>query len=67
MSDIIHDLATNTKHVIDLAAFLMAIGGILDYMPKIAALMSVIWLAMQMTTWIRHRKWKAPSTIGDEK
>ena len=52
------------KHIIDLLAFMTAIGGILDYMPKIAALMSVIWLMMQMITWVRHKKWQKPT--GDK-
>lgn len=55
---------TTEKHIIDLLAFMTAIGGILDYMPKIAALMSVIWLTMQMITWVRHKKWQKPT--GDK-
>ena len=43
------------KHGFDLASFAIAAGALLDAMPKVAAVMSVIWLGMQIYDWIAKK------------
>jgi hypothetical protein len=52
---------TTDKHIIDAIAFMTALGGILDYVPVVASLLSIVWLLLQIFTWFRHKKWRLPT------
>lgn len=43
------------RHFMDWAAVGAAVGSFLNWMPKVAALFSAIWLALQIYSWIEKR------------
>ena len=52
------NLSDAAKHVVDGAAIGATIATIAGWLPPIAALMSIVWLGMQMYTWCASRKWE---------
>lgn len=46
----------NAKHGFDAASVLITVGALVDAMPKVAAVMSVIWLGMQIWDWIQKKR-----------
>jgi len=56
--------AQNTTTVIDVAAGSVAVGTIMEWLPPLAALLTVVWLAIRLYEYIRWvrkgRKGQAP-------
>lgn len=49
---------TALKHILDVVSFAAVIGSLAQILPPIAALMSMIWIGMQMYAWVIDRKEK---------
>ena len=43
------------KHVLDAAAAAVAIGTVAQILPSVAALLSIVWLSLQIFGWIEAR------------
>lgn len=43
------------KHLLDAAAAAVAIGTIAQILPSVAALLSIVWLTLQIFGWIENR------------
>lgn len=48
-------MTEHTKHWIDAASILTAVGTILNWMPQIAALLSVVWMCIRLYEWAEQR------------
>lgn len=49
-----HELNESVRHGLDAAAAIVAIGTIAQWLPPIAALFSIIWLAIQIFDRFKH-------------
>lgn len=63
MIDPVSHLGEGTKHVLDTISVFAVIGTLAQILPPIAALFTILWLSMQMFSWIEARleKRKTPS------
>jgi hypothetical protein len=43
MKDVIDHVSEPTKHVVDALSILTVLGTLMDYLPAVAALLSIIW------------------------
>ena len=48
---------TNVRYALDAAAGGTAIATVAGWLPPVAALFTIIWLAMQMYGWVRRKDW----------
>lgn len=46
------------KQCLDWAAVGVAIGAVASWLPPIAAMFSIVWLAMQMYDWVKNKQQK---------
>lgn len=46
------------KSLVDWSAVAVGIGVFADLLPKIVGVFTLIWLGMQMWTWLVNKKWK---------
>ena len=44
--------------VCNVVALVVTVATIADWLPPIAALFSIVWLGMQMATWIINKRWR---------
>lgn len=50
--------AETARHVLDAAAVGTTVLALLDYAPKAAAVLSIIWLGIQIYAWAEKRWWR---------
>jgi len=43
MKDVIDHVSEPTKHVVDALSILTVLGTLMDYLPAVAALLSIVW------------------------
>lgn len=48
MKDIFHELSEPTKHLIDLASVATVLGTLVDMLPSVAALFTIVWTAIRI-------------------
>ena len=59
MSDKLYQVAPILKHGVDAGAAGIAWTAFFtDIMPAIAVTLSVIWISLQIFTWVLHKKWR---------
>ena len=51
---ILEHLNEPVRHTLDAAALVLTIGAIANVLPKVAALFSIIWLAIQIFDRLKH-------------
>lgn len=51
--------ADTIKHVGDGASFLIALGALVDLLPSVAALLSIVWLSIQISQSARFAQFSA--------
>jgi hypothetical protein len=56
--DLLNQLITFVKHLLDVASYTVALGVIVQILPVTAAAMSIIWLSLQIFTWFRRKSWQ---------
>jgi len=49
------DMQEHTKHVLDTVSGLTAFGAIMNFLPAIAALLSIIWYCIRIYEWINSK------------
>jgi hypothetical protein len=52
--NVLDQMSEGGKHTLDAAAAIVAVGTIAQWLPPIAALFSIIWLAIQIMDRIKH-------------
>ena len=55
---IVSQLGEGTKHVLDTLSVFAVIGTVAQILPPVAALFTIVWLGMQMFSWIEARRKK---------
>lgn len=48
-------LGDGVKHLLDTAAAFVALGALVKFLPSLASLLTVIWMAMRIYDWIEAR------------
>ena len=48
MKDVFNELSDNSKHILDLASFATVLGTLVDMLPSIAALFTIVWTAIRI-------------------
>ena len=48
MKDVFHELSDNSKHILDLASFATVLGTLVDMLPSIAAVFTIVWTAIRI-------------------
>lgn len=48
MRDIFHDLSDSTKHILDMASIATVLGTLVQMLPSIAALFTIVWTAIRI-------------------
>ena len=48
MKDVFHELSDNSKHLLDLASVATVLGTLVDMLPSIAALFTIVWTAIRI-------------------
>ena len=43
-----HELSEHTKHLVDLASIVTVVGALVDFLPSVAALFTVIWTGIRI-------------------
>lgn len=51
----VEQMPASAKYLADGTAIAVATGSLLDLAPKIAAVFSIVWLALQIYTWVERR------------
>jgi hypothetical protein len=46
------------RTTIDIAAGGTALAAVVGWLPPIAALLSIVWIGIQIFTWVRHQGWR---------
>lgn len=55
---IVSHLGEGTKHVLDTISVFAVIGTVAQILPPVAALFTIVWLGMQMFSWVETRREK---------
>lgn len=55
--DILNQIIIGVKHLLDAAAAFITIGALVQYLPPAAAALSMVWVSIQIFTWVRRRGW----------
>ena len=48
MKDVFKDISDNTKHIIDVASVATVLGTLVEMLPSIAALFTIVWTAIRI-------------------
>ena len=48
MKDVFHELSDNSKHLLDLASVATVLGTLVDMLPSVAALFTIVWTAIRI-------------------
>jgi hypothetical protein len=56
LHDALDHLGTGTKHLLDALSATVAVGVIVQLIPPLAGIMTMIWTGMQMYGWIEARR-----------
>ena len=48
MKDVFKDISDNTKHLIDVASVATVLGTLVEMLPSIAALFTIVWTAIRI-------------------
>lgn len=48
MKDVFHDLSENAKHLLDLASVVTVLGTLVNMLPSIAAVFTIVWTAIRI-------------------
>lgn len=48
----------DVKQFLDWSAFATGVAVFFDILPKVVGVFTLIWLGMQMWTWLVNKKWK---------
>ena len=48
MKDIFHDISDNAKHLLDVASVVTVLGTLVDMLPSVAALFTIVWTAIRI-------------------
>lgn len=48
MRDVFNDLSDNAKHLLDLASVATVLGTLIDMLPSIAAVFTIVWTAIRI-------------------
>jgi hypothetical protein len=50
------DMQEHTKHVLDTASGVTALGAVMKFLPAIAAVLSIVWYCIRIYEWIKSKK-----------
>jgi hypothetical protein len=60
----LQDFSESTKHLADASVIIVGIGALTDALPKIAALLTILWLAIRIWESDTVRGWTRRPLIG---
>lgn len=50
--------AENMKHVADACSYGIGAACVMEWLPPVAALLSIIWLGIQIFDYVKKKKWR---------
>ena len=56
INDALDHIGTGTRHTLDLVSATVAVGVIVNILPPMAALMTIIWTSLQIFGWFEQRR-----------
>ena len=48
MKNLLHDMSQQTKHLIDLASISTLLGSLMNFLPSIAAILTIFWTSIRI-------------------